>query len=189
MVDNDCMQSNDDIIEPVEGRGEAATDTGSAPVDEPTVEILPVERPRREMTAGCFRTTARVISDVAAGGALRVPAFRSPPRSADLDRSISHRPGGAVVAVRMRNRPIEAVQADLIEGVVVANRLDPLAAALFRRSAWSALSGAGEGGTSDEALPAGPVSAGSTGIPSGRHEGVAVGRGRVVDLVDRPTAA
>ncbi len=56
---------------------------------------------------------------------LLVPGFRSPPRPPELERSIRRRPDGlAVVAVRLRGRPFEAVAADLVEGVLVANRVD-----------------------------------------------------------------
>lgn len=44
-----------------------------------------------------------------------------------------------VVSVRRRGRPAVAVHADLIEGVVVVNGLDPLEATRFRNQAWAAL--------------------------------------------------
>ncbi|MFM7068013.1 MAG: hypothetical protein ACKOYM_01010, partial [Actinomycetes bacterium] len=71
---------------------------------------------------------------------LRPPVFRSPPRIDGVDRTIRRRPDGVVVvAVRLADRPFAAVQADVVEGVVVANELDAADAARFRQSAWSAL--------------------------------------------------
>lgn len=47
------------------------------------------------------------------------------------------------VAVRLAGRPFAAVQADLIEGLVVVNDLDASAADETRRVLWNALSLAG----------------------------------------------
>jgi hypothetical protein len=55
---------------------------------------------------------------------LEVPGFRSPPRLAGADRSLRRRPGAApAVAVRLVGRSFEAIAADMVEGVVVANGL------------------------------------------------------------------
>lgn len=70
-----------------------------------------------------FATSARLLAEAARAAGLRVPAFRSPPRLSGAHRTIRRYPGGAVVAVRLRGRAIEAVVADMVEGVVVANRL------------------------------------------------------------------
>ncbi len=63
------------------------------------------------------------------------------------DRTIRRYPGGAVVAVRLRGRPFEAALADMVEGVVVANRLPEGEAAAVRRmlteAAWGVSSEAG----------------------------------------------
>ena len=47
--------------------------------------------------------------------------------------------GGASVAVRLRNRPWAAVVADMVEGVVVANRLTGTEADRIRAVLWAAL--------------------------------------------------
>ena len=53
-----------------------------------------------------------------------MPGFRSPPALPATDRTLRRRTdGGAVVAVRVRGRPLAAVLADLVEGVVVVNQL------------------------------------------------------------------
>ena len=53
-----------------------------------------------------------------------MPTFRSPPGISDVQRSIRRRGGSATVAVVLRGRPWGAVLADMIEGIVAANRLD-----------------------------------------------------------------
>lgn len=59
-----------------------------------------------------------------------------------MDRTIRRRPSGVVVvSVRRDGRPLAAVQADVIEGVVVANRLVGEAADRFRHEAWTVLEG------------------------------------------------
>lgn len=73
-----------------------------------------------------------------------VPGFRSPPRLVGVDRSLRRRrgPDGAespVVSVRLRGRPWVAVLADMIDGVVVANRLRPPEADRVRAALWDAL--------------------------------------------------
>ena len=77
---------------------------------------------------------------------LRPPTFRSPPRIDGVDRSIQRRRNGSVmVAIRREDRPFAAIQGDVIEGVVAANQLHGESADRFRRAAWSALEGSGDG--------------------------------------------
>jgi hypothetical protein len=64
---------------------------------------------------------------------LAVPAFRSPPRVAGRSRTIRRTGTDAVVAVQLRGRGSEAVAQDMIEGIVVANRLHGAKAAPVRR--------------------------------------------------------
>ena len=74
---------------------------------------------------------------------LMAPAFRSPPRTAGVDRTLRRRPdGGAVVAVVLRERPWVAVLSDLIDGVIAANRLGGVAADRTRSALWEAIVGA-----------------------------------------------
>lgn len=53
-------------------------------------------------------------------------------------RTIRRRDNGAVVAVRLRGRPMAAVLADMIEGVVVTNSLAAPAADHARTDLWRA---------------------------------------------------
>ncbi len=64
------------------------------------------------------------------------PSFRCPPRLVGVDRTIRRRGEGAIVSVRLKGRPWPAVVADMIEGVVVANRLDPPRSDRLRSELW-----------------------------------------------------
>ncbi|MCU1461305.1 MAG: hypothetical protein JWO37_1380 [Acidimicrobiales bacterium] len=71
-----------------------------------------------------FGDTARSVAAAARRLGLAVPVFVSPPRLPRVARSLRRRADGtAVVAVRLGGRTAEAVAADLVDGVVVANRL------------------------------------------------------------------
>jgi hypothetical protein len=75
-----------------------------------------------------FADAADGVCRVAHQLALTVPCFRTPPASADVDRSIRWASDGcATVAVRVRGRPATAVERDLVEGVLQANRLSGFA--------------------------------------------------------------
>ena len=94
-----------------------------------------------------FAQAARVLARAAERGALAVPSFRCPPRLVGVDRTMrrrSNRPGDAVVSVRVKGRPREAVLADMIEGIVVCNRLEHPVADRVRNELWSAVSAAGD---------------------------------------------
>lgn len=87
-----------------------------------------------------FAEVVRAVTAVARRRGLQVPVFRSPPRLADVDRTMRRRPDGqAVVAIRIHGRPFAAVQSDVVAGVVVANDLTGAEAGRFRRAAWAAL--------------------------------------------------
>lgn len=89
-----------------------------------------------------FARAARLLASAARCQGLQPPGFRSPPRLAGADRSLRRRPGGpASVAVRLRGRAPAQVMADMVEGVVVANRLTGAAAERCRRLLWEALAG------------------------------------------------
>lgn len=89
-----------------------------------------------------FATAARSLGDVARARGLVVPAFRSPPRVVDVDRTIRRRvDGGATVSVRLGGRPWPAVLGDMVEGVVVTNRLAGPDAMRARALLWSAVDG------------------------------------------------
>lgn len=85
-----------------------------------------------------FAAAARTLTREARRRGLIGPSFRCPPRLVGVDRSIRRRPDGAIVSVRLRGRPLVAVLADMIEGVVAANRLGPPAADRLRADLWQA---------------------------------------------------
>jgi hypothetical protein len=87
-----------------------------------------------------FAAAARCLSAAARAAGLVAPAFRSPPRHPRAVRTIRRLPGGTVVAVQVKRRPFDAVQRDMIEGVIAANRLQGEAAARVRRMLHAALS-------------------------------------------------
>jgi hypothetical protein len=86
-----------------------------------------------------FASAARSISRQARRRGLVAPTYRCPPRLIGVDRSIRRRPDGAVIAVRLRDRPRAAVLADMIEGVVVTNGLQPPDADRVRADLWHEL--------------------------------------------------
>jgi hypothetical protein len=109
------------------------------------VQDLPQRAERASATL--FSETVRVVVAISRRRGLRPPVFRSPPRLEGFDRTIRRRAAGTVVvAVRRDGRPVAAVQADVIEGVIAANGLTGESADRFRHAAWAALDGAGTGG-------------------------------------------
>ena len=90
-----------------------------------------------------FAESARVLAAACKRLGLSGPTFRSPPRSG-RDRSIRRsRSGGATVAVRLSGRPFPAVQADMIEGIIAANKVKGDEAETLRRDLWNALASGG----------------------------------------------
>src|SRR5436309_9983144 len=75
-----------------------------------------------------FAHAARRLGAAARAAGLTVPAFRSPPRRPGAPRTIRRLPGGPVVAVALRDRVFAEVLADMVEGIVIANRLEGPAA-------------------------------------------------------------
>jgi len=86
-----------------------------------------------------FSHTARLLAREVRRRGLLVPGFRCPPRVVGVQRSLRRHPNGAVIAVQVRGRPWAAVVADMIEGVVVANRLEPPHADRLRTELWEAV--------------------------------------------------
>ncbi|MCX6522145.1 MAG: hypothetical protein NTZ21_15910 [Actinobacteria bacterium] len=86
-----------------------------------------------------FTQAARLLSREARRRGLVAPGFRCPPRVVGVQRTLRRHASGAVVAVQVRGRPWGAVVADMIEGVVVANRLVPPAADRLRTELWEAI--------------------------------------------------
>jgi hypothetical protein len=86
-----------------------------------------------------FVEVARALAAAARAERLVAPAFRSPPRLVGVSRSICRRRDGTTIAVVLRSRPWAAVLADMVEGVVVANRLRGVAADRCRAALWHAV--------------------------------------------------
>jgi hypothetical protein len=83
-----------------------------------------------------------VLTAAAAEIGLAAPTFRSPPRVPGAVRTIRRLvrgSGGAVIAIVMRERPFADVVADMVEGVVVANRLTGAEAVRVRTALTAAL--------------------------------------------------
>src|SRR5918996_3719777 len=89
-----------------------------------------------EPTSLRFARLARSLADAARAQGLRAPAFRSPPRIPEVTHSIVRRGPVVTVAVALRERPWPAVVADMVEGVVVANRLTGVRADHVRPGLW-----------------------------------------------------
>ncbi len=90
-----------------------------------------------------FANAARVLGREARRRGLVAPSYRCPPRIVGVDRSLRRLEAGrVVVAVQLKGRPWLAVLGDMIEGVVVANGLQPPQADRLRSELW-----AGRGGS------------------------------------------
>jgi len=92
-----------------------------------------------EPTSLRFARLARSLGEAARAQGLRAPSFRSPPRLPGVSRSIVRRGPGVTVAVALRDRPWAAVVADMVEGVVAANRLAGVGADRARAGLWQAV--------------------------------------------------
>lgn len=103
--------------------------------DRPNV-TAPLER---EASTLEFATAARSISAAARRIGLVSPGFRTPPRLVGVDRTLRRHPTGATIAVRVRGRPWAAIVADMIDGVIVVNRLDAHRANRVRADLWEAV--------------------------------------------------
>jgi hypothetical protein len=106
-----------------------------------------------------FAQAVQALARCARGLGLLAPSFRSPPRIVGVQRSIKRWDGGATVAVVVRGRPWPAVQADLVEGVVTANGLQPPDSDRARAELWLALVGeaSGSGTVEGDAVLAPPA--------------------------------
>jgi len=86
-----------------------------------------------------FAETARVLGQAARLRGFEVPTFRSPPGLDGVQRTIRRRGSAAIVSVVVRDRPWAAVVADMVEGIVVANRLESVPADNARAALWLAV--------------------------------------------------
>ena len=68
-----------------------------------------------------FTAAVQAVCQEARRIGLVAPGFRSPPRVEGVDRTIRRGGGQAMVAVRVRGRPVADVAADIVEGVLVVN--------------------------------------------------------------------
>jgi hypothetical protein len=90
-----------------------------------------------------FAATVRTLGGAARARGLVIPGFRSPPKVPHAERTLRRRPDGTItVAVVVKGRPYQAVIADLIEGIVVANGLTGAEATRVRTHLWEAVVGA-----------------------------------------------
>jgi hypothetical protein len=106
-----------------------------------------------------FADAARRLGAATRAGGLVVPAFRCPPRVPGATRTIRRYPGGSVVSVTLRGRARDEVAADMVEGVIVVNRLEGEAALRFRTALLEA--------TGAHPQPPAPSDVPSTPPPSG----------------------
>ena len=89
-----------------------------------------------------FAGIARSLSAAARSLGLVPPGFRCPPRIVGVDRTLRRFAGaetGGIVAVAIKDRPLAAVVADMIEGVITLNMLAANEAARVRSALWLAL--------------------------------------------------
>jgi hypothetical protein len=82
---------------------------------------------------------ARFLAAESRQQGLTVPAFRSPPRVSGASRTIRRLRDGAVVSVQIRGRTAEQVAADMIDGIMITNRLAPAAEAQVREMLLAAV--------------------------------------------------
>jgi hypothetical protein len=133
---------------------------GPAPAPAPVAGSVAGSTAPHRTPALRFAETARRLGASARASGLAVPAFRCPPRVAGAARTIRRYPGGVVVSVRLRDRPFDEVVTDMVEGVLVANRLAGEAALRHRTSLLDAArpgeapGSAGESGPVPSTAPA-----------------------------------
>lgn len=92
-------------------------------------------------TSVALAAAARLIGAEARRLGVGTPSFRCPPRLVGVDRTLRRRgttPSDVVVSVRLKGRAWIAVLADMIEGVIAANRLVSPDADRVRRGLWEA---------------------------------------------------
>lgn len=88
-----------------------------------------------------FAAAARTLGASARAMGLDTPTFRSPPRVPGAERTLRRaRSGWTTVSVRLEGRPLGAVVADMVEGIVVANRISGAEATRVRTALWEAVS-------------------------------------------------
>lgn len=121
-----------------------------------------------------FAAAARTLGDVARAAELLVPGFRSPPRLDGVDRTLRRQVDGAgvesvTVSVRIKGRPWVSVLADMIDGVIVANRLEGPTAGVARTVLWASVEADAMRGTGPEAVTRSDIGRGA--LRSSRRAG------------------
>lgn len=113
----------------------------------PSVKMSNPMQPRSSsLTAVEFAALARAIASTVHQSGLAAPGFRCPTRIIGVDRTIRRMAGedaagtaAGIVAVNVKDRPLAAVVADMIEGVVILNQLSAVEAARVRAALWLSL--------------------------------------------------
>ena len=113
----------------------------------PSVKMSNPMQPRSSsLTAVEFAALARAIASTVHQSGLAAPGFRCPTRIIGVDRTIRRLAGedaagtaAGIVAVNVKDRPLAAVVADMIEGVVILNQLSAVEAARVRAALWLSL--------------------------------------------------
>jgi hypothetical protein len=119
-----------------------------------TVHPRSVTETVTELPALRFADAARRLGAAAHEAGLSVPAFRSPPRVPGAARTIRRYPAGAVVSVQLRARPFAEVVADMVDGVLAANRVPVADAPRVRARLVGALDAPAPGSPSADAARA-----------------------------------
>lgn len=94
------------------------------------------------LNAAEFTAIARILADQSRRLGIVSPGFRCPPRIVGVDRTLRRFAGdevAGVVSVAVKGRPLAAVIADMIEGVVVLNGLAAAESAHIRAALWRSL--------------------------------------------------
>ncbi|NNF53817.1 MAG: hypothetical protein HKN03_05165 [Acidimicrobiales bacterium] len=77
-----------------------------------------------QANAMSFAAIGRVLTDQALTLGVSAPSFRSPPRIPGVRRSVTrNRDGSITVSVIVSRRPLSAVVADMIDGIVLTSGL------------------------------------------------------------------
>lgn len=113
----------------------------------PSVKMSnPMQQRSSSLTAVEFAALARAIASTVHQSGLAAPGFRCPTRIIGVDRTIRRLAGqdvagtvAGIVAVNVKDRPLAAVVADMIEGVVILNQLSAVEAARVRAALWLSL--------------------------------------------------
>ncbi len=86
-----------------------------------------------------FAQAGRILATAARELGLVAPSFRTPPRVVGFNRTIRRDGNVVLISVVVRGRTLDAVLADMIEGVVCANDLSAIAADRVRNALWQQL--------------------------------------------------